>query len=81
MEVHNNVHDWIRYILHTAADEHGNQPVWNRTIGCPLRQGGSSWTTASAATVPAQRTGTQPCTLQFRLLWSTTSLAAHPRAS
>ena len=35
-----------------------NQPVQNRTTGRHLRQGGSSWTTAPAAAVLAQRTGT-----------------------
>ena len=43
-----------------------------------LRQGGSSWTTAPAAAVHAQRTGTQPGTPQPRSPWSTPSPAAHP---
>ena len=64
----------------TGADEHGNQNEQNRTTGRPLRQGGASRTTAPAAAVPAGRTGVQPYTLQFRSLWSTFSLDAHPRA-
>ena len=72
--------DWIRYILYTGADEHGNQPVLNRTSGRHLHQGGSSWTTTPAAAVPAQRTGTQPCTHHLRCLWSNLSPKAHPWA-
>ena len=62
----NIMFDWIRYILYTAADEKRNQPLQNKTTGRHLRQGGSSWTSAPAAAVPAERTGTQPCTLQLR---------------
>ena len=71
---------WIRYILSTGADEHGNQPVQNKTTGPHLRQGSSLWTAAPVATVPVQRFGAQPCTLQFRSLWSNPSPKAHPRA-
>ena len=72
--------DWIAHILFTGADEHGNQPVQNITKECHQRQGAPSWRTAPAAAVPAQRTGTQPCTLQFRSLWSNFSPEAHPTA-
>ena len=72
--------DWTRYILYTGADERGNQPVQNRMTGRHLRQGCSSWMTAPAAAVPAQRTGTQPGTPQLRSPWSNPSPEAHPRA-
>ena len=72
--------DWVPYIRFTGADEHGNQPVPNKTKGHHQRQAASSWTTAPAAAVPAQRTGTQPCTLQLRSLWSNPSPEAHPTA-
>ena len=58
--------DWTLYILYTGVDERGNQPVQNRMTGRQLRQGGSSWTTAPAAAVPAQKTGTKPGTPQLR---------------
>ena len=74
------MHDWRRYIPFTGADEHGNQPVQNGTTGRPLRQGGSSRTIAPAAVVRAQRTGTQPCTIHLRSLWSNPSAKAQPRA-
>ena len=74
------MHDWIRYILYTGADEHANQPVQNRTTRRPLLQGGSSWTTDPATAVPAQKTGIQPCTPQLRSLWFTLFPKAHPRA-
>ena len=70
--------DWPQYILYTGADESGNQPVQNRMTGRHLRQGGSSWTPAPAAAVPAQRIGTQPGTPEPRSPWSNPSLAAHP---
>ena len=70
--------DWLQYIIYTGADERENQPVQNRTTGRHLRQGGSSWTTAPAAAVPAQRTGTQPGTPQLRSPWSNISPAVHP---
>ena len=53
--------------------------VQNKMTELPLRWGASSWTAAQVATVPAQRTGTQPCTLQFRSLCFNPSLKAHPR--
>ena len=68
---------WTRYILYTGVDEHEDQPVQNRMTGRHLRQGGSSWTTAPAAAVPAQRTGTQPGTPQPSSPWSNPSPAAH----
>ena len=71
--------DWLRYILYTGANERGNQPAQNRMTGRQLRQGGSSWTTASTAAVPAQRIGTQPGTPQTRSPWSIPSPAAQPR--
>ena len=69
-QVQYNIQDWIPYKPYSGAAEQGNQLVQNRTIGHPLRQGGSSWKTAPAAAVPAQRTVTEPCTLQFRPFWS-----------
>ena len=72
--------DWLPYIIFTGADERENQPVQNRTTGRHLRQGGSSWTTAPAAAVPAQRTSTRPDTPQLRSPWSNPSPAPHPRA-
>ena len=80
MTVQNKILDWIRYILHTSADEHGNQPVQNKMTGPHLRQGGSSWTTTPAAAVPAQRTGIQPCMPQLRSLWSSPSPKAYATA-
>ena len=71
--------DWLRYILYTGANERENQPVQNRMTGRHLRQVGSSWTTAPAATVHAQRTGTQPGTPLPRSRLSYPSPAAHPR--
>ena len=79
-ESKNNMHYWTRYIFYTSADEHGDQLVQNRPTGRHLRQGSSSWTTTPAAAIPAQRTGTQPCTLQFCTLWSNPSPQTHPRA-
>ena len=70
--------DWLRYILYTGADQRGNQHVPNKMKGCHLRQGGSSWTTAPAAAVPAQTTGTQPGTPQPRSPWFNPSRAARP---
>ena len=78
IKVQNNMHDWIRYILFTGADEHGHQHVQNKTTGRSQRQGGSSCTTAPAAAVPAQTTGIQPRTLQLHALCSTLSLKSHP---
>ena len=72
--------DWTRYILYTGADERGNQPVQNKSMGRHLRQGGCSWTTAPAGAFPAQWTGTLPCTLQLRAPWFSPSPEAHPRA-
>ena len=37
MKVQNNMHDWIRYVLYTGAEEHENQPVQNKTTGRPPR--------------------------------------------
>ena len=72
--------DWTRYILYAGDDERGSQPVQNRMTVRHLRQGASSWTTAPAAAVPAQRTSTQPATLQIRFPWSNLSPEAPPRA-
>ena len=71
--------DWLRYILYTGADECENQPAQNRRTGCHLYQGGSSWMTAPAAAVHAQRTGTQLGTPQPRSPGFNPSPAAHPR--
>ena len=65
-QVQNNMHDWIRYILYTGAEEHENQPVQNRTTGCPL-----------CRAAPRQMTGIQPCTPQLNSLCSTPSPKAH----
>ena len=70
----------MRYILYTGAGEHGKELVQDRTTGPQLRQGGSSWTTAPTAVVPAERPGTQPCTLQLRSLLSNPSPKANPKA-
>ena len=71
MKMQYNMHDGIRCMLYTSAHEHGNQRVQIKTTGRPLRQGGSSGTTAPAAVFPPKKTGIQPCTLQLRSLWST----------
>ena len=54
MKVQNSMHDWIRYILYTGGDEHGNQTVQKKTTVSLLCQDGSSLTTAPSAAVPAQ---------------------------
>ena len=65
--------------LYTSADECRSQLMQSRLTGRHLRQGGSSRTTAAAAAVPAQRTGTQPGTPQPRSPWSYPFPVAHPR--
>ena len=70
---------WTRYILYTGPDERVNQPVQNKMTGRHLRQGGSSWMTPPAAAFPAQRTSTQPGTLQLRSPWFNFSPEAQPK--
>ena len=79
LKMQNKKHDWIRYILYTGADEHGNLPVQTRLTGSPLRQGGFACATAPAAAVSAQGAGIQPACFNFAPS-GPTSLETHPRA-